>query len=535
MSYFPISNNSNSVPMSFGATRGWVDRISNIFRREVAIQIDHLPPVCVFEVPKALSSQKPEAYIPQLIALGPYHHLRPELYHMERYKLAAIKQICTPEQLFSFQHLVISRLKEIDPCTRACYNKFMDYDQDTLAWIVAIDGCFLLSLADSYKRSVFDNTIITRDILMVENQIPYLVLQEIGKCLHLCLDSHDYDDDHHDHELLNTFFDFCESQSPLKITVDRENYHKKPHHLLDLMYHLIIDFVGRVPTPRLEGPPGEVSVFVDFINRSASTIDDVDDQDVIHKNVGAILDMVESMGNKRAQAILKPVKMISDIPWSSISGIFRTGTLQHGEENNKNLLDEEIAIPSVSHLYRYADVKCLPLACNEMINEIKFVETEAVLYLPVLNLNSSSECILRNLVAYEAATSKSSLEFSRYVNLMNGIVDTAEDVKLLKQNGVIFATLTDEEIADLFNGMKRFYVRTNQKSNIEVAIKKVNDYYDKKLMVRIIRKAKKNLYASWKCLALFSTVLLFLVLGIQSFCSVYTCSRFWGALGNSND
>lgn len=518
--------------MSSGAARGWVDRISNIFRREVAIQIDHLPPVCVFEVPKALSSQKLEAYIPQLIALGPYHHLRPELYHMERYKLAAIKQISTQEQLFSFQHLVISRLKEIDTCTRACYNKFMDYDQDTLAWIVAIDGCFLLSLVDSYKKSVFDNTIITRDILMVENQIPYILLQEIRKCLHLCSDSHDFDHDH-DHELLNTFIDFCESQSPLKITVDRENYRRKPHHLLDLMYHLIIDFVGRVPTPRQDGPPREVPVFVDVIYRSASKIDDVDDPDVIHENVGAILDMVESMGNKRAQAILKPVKMVSDIPWSSISGMFRKGTLQHGEENSNNVSDEEIAIPSVSHLYRYADLKCRPLGCNEMINEIKFVEKEAILYLPVLNLNSSSECILRNLVAYEAATSKSSLEFARYVNLMNGIVDTAEDVKLLKQNGVIFATLTDEEIADLFNGMKRFYVKTNQKSNIEVAIKKVNDYYDKKLMVRIIRKAKKNLYASWKCLALFSTVLLFIVLGIQSFCSVYTCSRFWGGLGKS--
>ena len=46
-------------------------------------------PVSVFNVPKALRVHKPEAYTPQLIALGPYHHWRPELYEMERYKLAS--------------------------------------------------------------------------------------------------------------------------------------------------------------------------------------------------------------------------------------------------------------------------------------------------------------------------------------------------------------------------------------------------------------------------------------------------------------
>ena len=410
---------------------------------------------------------------------------------MERHKLAAIKHISTPEQMLNFQHLVIYRLKEIDPCTRACYNKFMDYDQDTLAWIVAIDGCFLLNLLHSYleyhhatDKRLLDNTIITRDIMMVENQIPYVILQEIRKCLQLCPDN-----DEQDRELFEMFLAYCEAQSPVKLNVDRENYHKAPRHLLDLMYHLIVDFAGRAPTPPDDSPPREVPIYID-INRSSSSTSS-DDPEVSHQNVGAILEMVESMGNKRAKAILMPVKIVSDIPWSSISGLFRNGTLQHGDENNS---DDEIAIPSVSYLWRYADVKCRPIAGG--INEIKFVETEATLYLPVLNLNSSSEAIVRNLVAYEAATSKSTLEFARYVNLMNGIIDTAEDVKLLKQNGVVFGTLTDEEIADLFNGMKRFYVRTNQKSNIEIAIKTVNEYYDKKLVVRLIRRARKHLYAS---------------------------------------
>jgi len=49
-------------------------------------------PVSVFNVPKQLRVHKPEAYTPQFIALGPYHHWRPELYEMERYKLAAARR-----------------------------------------------------------------------------------------------------------------------------------------------------------------------------------------------------------------------------------------------------------------------------------------------------------------------------------------------------------------------------------------------------------------------------------------------------------
>ncbi|KAL7259624.1 hypothetical protein ACSBR1_005503 [Camellia fascicularis] len=39
--------------------------------------------------PTTISAFKPEAYVPQLIGLGSYHHFRSELYEMERYNLAA--------------------------------------------------------------------------------------------------------------------------------------------------------------------------------------------------------------------------------------------------------------------------------------------------------------------------------------------------------------------------------------------------------------------------------------------------------------
>lgn len=528
----------SSLP-SMSRTHGWVERISKIFTREVAILIDHLPPVSVFEIPRTVSDQKPEAYSPQLIALGPYHHLRPELYQMERYKLTAVKQIvASPEQIFSFEDLVIHRLKEIDPTTRACYNKFMDYDRDTLAWIMAIDGCFILNLlrSDDHQH-VMDNTIITRDIMMLENQIPYVHLKEIRRCLGLSSCEVDQD-----RVLFYMMLDFCEGQSPVTFTVDRSrcNTNRRPHHLLDLMYYLIVNGPSCLFDADIEQDSYLVQQFRDndlirsSSSSSASSVSSLSDKEEedeveqeriqelnsVKKNVETVLELVESfgLGNKRAQSILKPVKVASNIPWSSVSGLFRKGS--HQTQGNN-----EIPIPSVSQLWKHASVECVPNRAG--INEIRFEENEARLYLPVLNLNASSEVILRNLVAYEATMSYSSLEFARYVNLMNGIVDTAEDVKLLRRNGVVKGALTDEEVAEIFNGMKRSYVRVGERSNVEIAIEKVNKYYNDQLSVRIIGWAKRKLYASWKNLAIFSTVMLFLLVSVQSFCDVYGCHRFW--------
>nr|XP_027083820.1 putative UPF0481 protein At3g02645 [Coffea arabica] len=528
------SYSSATVPLS-SCARGWVDRISNIFRKEIAVDIDHLPPVSVFEVPKTLSLKKPEAYTPQLIAMGPYHHLRPELYQMERYKLAAIKEISTPEQISNFQHIVINRLKEIDPSIRACYNKFMDYDQDTLAWIIAIDGCFFLHILHSYlvqdettDRRLLDNTIVTRDIMMLENQLPFVLLKEIRKSLQVSPNSNDQGEED-DIDLISMLFQLCEAQSPVKFSIDKTNKcrYRRPLHLLDMMYHMIVNVPGPAVSGCLEnGPIQVVPTYTEFRNSSTSSSSsfstDNEDPDVAHNNFETILDVVETIGPMHTQRFLSPVKFVSSIPWSTISGLYRKGNLGTGEQNSEH---DEIEIPSVSHLWRYAKVQCKPFIGS--IQEIKFVEEEAALYLPVMNLNASSEVIMRNLVAYEAAMCKSTLKFARYVNLMNGIIDTAEDVKLLKQNGVIKGALTDGEIADQFNGMQRCYACSDHKSNIEVAVEKVNKFYGKKLLVWTVRGLKKNLYASWKCLALVSTGALLLVLGLQTFCDFYECTKLW--------
>ncbi|XP_009615475.1 putative UPF0481 protein At3g02645 [Nicotiana tabacum] len=513
------------IVTSNSSARRWTERISNALKKEVAIDLNLLPPVCVLQVPKTLSDQKPEAYTPQLIGMGPYHHLRPDLYQMERYKLAAIKEILEPAQILNFKHLLIDKLRENDLVVRACHNRFMDIDEETLAWIVAIDGLFLLNILRSSYDNVHDHqeiidTIFTRDLMMLENQIPFFVLKQIRKFL--CLSS---PEDREDSELVSMFRRFCEMHSPLALPT---NDHSKkvqgtqPFHLLDLMYRLILN--DRVDYASIPMEMPAIIIKHDNINEEE---DDGDHQDrdthggIIH-NFETILEVVENIGPRNVQKIVKPIdQVVANMPWSTISGLFRKGTQRNEDKEN-----EMITIPSASRLWHCARIRCSPI--HEGISRIKFEQAASTLYLPVITVNAGSEVILRNLVIYEAAMSKSKLEFARYINLMNGIADTAENVRLLKQNGVIKGDLTDNEVACLFSTMQMSFVRSSRSSNVEIAMEEVNKYYDQMLIVRAHRGLKKNIYLSWKFLTAALSISVVLLLIFQTFCSLYGCHNVWG-------
>ncbi|KAF5956372.1 hypothetical protein HYC85_003597 [Camellia sinensis] len=78
----------------FGSSRDsekrWWTQVSKILEKD---QTNGVHPVWIFRVPKTLSTFKPDAYVPLLMGLGPYHRFWPELYEMERYKLVAATKV----------------------------------------------------------------------------------------------------------------------------------------------------------------------------------------------------------------------------------------------------------------------------------------------------------------------------------------------------------------------------------------------------------------------------------------------------------
>lgn len=73
-----------------------------------------------------------------------------------------------------------------------------------------------------------------------------------------------------------------------------------------------------------------------------------------------------------------------------------------------------------------------------------------------MNLDINKETVLRNLVAYEASNTSGPLVFTRYTELINGIIDSEEDVRLLREQGVLVSRVkSDHEAAEMWNSMRK--------------------------------------------------------------------------------
>ncbi|XP_017978246.1 PREDICTED: putative UPF0481 protein At3g02645 [Theobroma cacao] len=533
--------------------RRWVINIRRSLDEEVEGDIE--VPVCIFNVPKTLMSSNPESYIPQLVALGPYHYWRPELYEMERYKLAAAKR--TQKQLQSPNfHTLVDQLAKHEPRIRACYHSYLDFNGETLAWMMAIDASFLLEflqiyalkegktlsrvssrmshLVDYTGRKSAHNAIL-RDIVMLENQIPLFILQKVLEVQYSSMETAD-------DMLLSMLRGLCQELSPFKMM---ENMPKidisRCAHVLDFLYDMIV--------PKVDEPSitNEAEDQKEAPEDKQSDIDSTDPSYLkqLLSEVWNLLSKIKRGPLRLIKAVLlsRPVRVILKLPWKILSNLPGFSILKQPIEYllfsqdkeaeksetssglNKPPLVEEIAIPSVADLSK-SGVRFSPT--NGSISNISFDVKTVTLYLPTISLDINTEVVLRNLVAYEASNASGPLIFTRYTELMNGIIDTEEDVKLLRESGVVLNHLkSDEEAADLWNGMSKS-IRLTKVPFLDKAIEDVNRYHNCRWNIKARNFFKHYVYGSWQFLTLLAAIMLLILMTFQAFCTVYSCFRILG-------
>ncbi|GKA36517.1 putative UPF0481 protein [Tanacetum coccineum] len=160
---------------------------------------------------------------------------------MEQKKLIAVRRVLKLHQIHDYKQQVVERVKQINPAICACYDSYLDSDYETLAWIFAIDGIFVIDELNTYSKCGL--AIEVNDLVKLENQIPLIVLKEIYKAL-----SGENAQTQDDLEFKLRVF--CESHSPFGISNVKTNF-GHANHLLDYMYHSIVNnetvTLGRIP------------------------------------------------------------------------------------------------------------------------------------------------------------------------------------------------------------------------------------------------------------------------------------------------
>jgi len=524
----------------------WVIQISRALEEDLEDNAEGVP-VSIFSVPKTLISLKPDAYIPQLIALGPYHHQRLELFEMEHYKLTSAKRVQKHLQPIKFCHLV-NHIAESDSTLRAFYHRFLEFDRETLAWIFAIDASFLLEYLQTYSAKmegsfmqisskmahVIDYTrrktthhAILRDIIMLENQIPLFLLREAHSFYQLHED--------HDEVLATILMGFCNDLSPIKY-INYQHFREEcleRGHLLELLYYMVAPKLQLVPDYEQEEPK-DVEEICWFRKALKSFL-----ASMFYINL-ALLCLLSKIYKSKA------VMLLVTLPFKIISYLFRlrnkgdinnlissagsvaeeVESASHGMKDERPLA-EEIAIPSVTQLHKIG-VKFRPSKGG--LGSINFDKSCGTFYLPVIHLDDNSEVVMRNLVAYEACIAPEVMLFTRYTELMNGIIDTEEDVRILREAGIILNRLkSDKEVATLWNGMTKS-VRVTKVPVLDKAIEGANTYYSDSWKAKMNVIMNKYIFGSWPCLTFLAANLLILMSTLETACSMYNCPKIFKAI-----
>ncbi|XP_023638937.1 UPF0481 protein At3g47200 [Capsella rubella] len=178
-----------------GATRhDWVITIKD--KLEQANRDDDMNSrsnVCIYKVPPhLLHGNDKKSYFPRTVSLGPYHHGREQTESMECHKWRALNMVL--KRTNQGIEVFIDAMAELEKKARACYEGLIVLDSNAFTEMLVLDGCFVLELlqgvAEGFLKLGYDSYdpvfavrgsmhSIQRDMIMLENQFPWFVLQRL--------------------------------------------------------------------------------------------------------------------------------------------------------------------------------------------------------------------------------------------------------------------------------------------------------------------------------------------------------------------
>ncbi|OEL25052.1 UPF0481 protein [Dichanthelium oligosanthes] len=185
-----------------GGRRTWVvDVEKTLGEADVSVELSRWQRHCIYLVPACIKDIKPKAYRPQVVSLGPFHHGDPELLPMEEHKRRAMRHLLrrAKKPLEEFAAAVEEVAEQLASAYLDLGAEWRDGDgRERFLEMMIVDGCFLLEVMRatsldgkntgdyapndpifSHHGVLYMVPYIRRDMLMLENQLPLLLLERL--------------------------------------------------------------------------------------------------------------------------------------------------------------------------------------------------------------------------------------------------------------------------------------------------------------------------------------------------------------------
>ncbi|GFZ02484.1 transmembrane protein, putative [Actinidia rufa] len=149
--------------------------------------------VCVNRVPPSLTRIDHRAIEPEIVSIGPYHRGKVEVSQFESYKWQFLDALlCRSANNGVDLQRIMQEMEGLERKARRCYLEPIPMSNEDFVEMMVLDGCFVIELLQqvcgnedpvnlnsSIVMKPWLIPILIRDLLKLENQLPFFVLQRL--------------------------------------------------------------------------------------------------------------------------------------------------------------------------------------------------------------------------------------------------------------------------------------------------------------------------------------------------------------------
>ncbi|XP_031129401.1 UPF0481 protein At3g47200-like [Ipomoea triloba] len=389
---------------------------------------------CLFKVHEELRKTNRDAYTPLIISIGPYHHGDTKLSKMESLKALYLQSFLkrAHEKGFGVADC-LKKLKDLKDRAERYYGDDHDLkvSGDKFVEMLLLDGCFIVEflIKGAYEREgaekydpifkIFgtENSVV-RDMLLLENQLPFFVLRELYDMISIP-SKLEFS------EMVKTTLGYVLPKMNV-ISIRSTNVNiQEIKHFLEVV-HILCQ--PRLTNGLVQQERGSTCFCCWFWKQPQAGVD-----------IESHYSFLCKFGN-----------------CTCLLGKF-------GKQPSTGDLDSESShIPTASEL-REAGVdfkkvgKIDSINSNETTSLFDINFNHSVLEIPSFGLYDGSESFFRNLIAYELYSPDLHPKyFVSFAIFMDDLINTDKDVILLRKKGIFVSGLGDDgTVSDLFNNLCR--------------------------------------------------------------------------------
>ncbi|KAJ6868144.1 hypothetical protein NC651_033251 [Populus alba x Populus x berolinensis] len=357
-------------------------------------------------------------YEPKVVSIGPYHHGKKELEKMQTLKTKIARQLAKDSREVAEE--MYNKVKDLVSDARECYaeESTRQFNDEKFTQMMFLDGYFILHYFLTNKpekqkliRNEEDVASVTRDLLLLENQLPFQVLIPLMR-IHISKADHIAGED--------------KSSSRQKLSSESED-----QNLMKIFVHFFEDI--RALPPQRESCCEMISNFLSELPRKLKSS--------TSKSPGY------SMGSAFGLDLYDHL-----LEFFYFTFVYGEG---QPEPERERRMSQEFTCwnryYSVNALKSY-EISFKP-SNTSVFTDVKFKQTPlgGALHIPPLMIEDSTKSLLLNLAAYETCAGWYYSRCTSYLCLMGSLIDKPEDVKELRSKGILRTTIgSDDQIAQIF-------------------------------------------------------------------------------------